>query len=259
MATTFNFKRVYVWELPVRLFHWVTVFSMLVLTITGFIIADPPAINTNVEATNSHWFGYVRAIHFITAYLLIANSIFRLYWAFAGNQFANWRNFIPYTKKGLKNIFHVLKVDIFLMEDKEHKLHNISIGHNYLAAFSYFIMALFFIVQVVTGLALIADTSDWWFPNMFKWVSNMLGGDILTRYIHHILTWVFMAFAIIHVYLVLFHDYVEARGEASSMFSGFKFIRSERVKETESEIIKRATEQMREGKTIETDIEETKE
>jgi Ni/Fe-hydrogenase 1 B-type cytochrome subunit len=260
MATTFNFKRVYVWELPVRLFHWITVFSILLLTITGFIIADPPAFNTNVEATNSHWFGYVRAIHFITAYVLIANSIFRLYWAFAGNQFASWRNFIPYTRKGVKNIFHVLKVDIFLMEDKEHKLHNISIGHNYLAAFSYFIMALFFVVQVMTGLALIADTSSWWLPKMFKWVSNMLGGDILTRYIHHIFTWLFMAFIIIHVYLVLFHDYVEARGEASSMVSGFKFIRSERVKETESEIIERATEQMREGKTIETidDKEETK-
>ena len=138
------------------------------------------------------------------------------------------------------------------MEDKEQKLHNISIGHNYLAAFSYFIMGLFFIAQVMTGLALIADTSSWWLPDMFKWVSNMLGGDILTRYIHHISTWIFMAFIVIHVYLVIFHDYVEARGEASSMLSGFKFIRSERVKESESEIIKKATDQMREGKIANT-------
>jgi len=252
MITTFNFKRVYVWEYPVRIFHWITVLSIFVLIITGFIIADPPAINANVEATNSYWFGYVRAIHFITAYVLIANSIFRFYWAFVGNQFASWRNFIPYTRKGIKNIIHVLKVDIFLMEDKEQKLHNISIGHNYLAAFSYFIMGLFFIAQVMTGLALIADTSSWWLPDMFKWVSNMLGGDILTRYIHHISTWIFMAFIVIHVYLVIFHDYVEARGEASSMLSGFKFIRSERVKESESEIIKKATDQMREGKIANT-------
>ncbi|MFK5958869.1 MAG: Ni/Fe-hydrogenase, b-type cytochrome subunit [Lutibacter sp.] len=247
MATTFNFKRVYVWELPVRLFHWVTAFSTIILIITGFIIANPPAINAHVEATNSFWFGYVRAIHFITAYILIANLIFRIYWAFTGNQFSNWRNFIPYTKKGIKNIFHVLKVDIFLMEDKGHKLYNISIGHNYLAAFSYFIMTLFFIFQVMTGLALIADTSSWWLPEMFKGVSNMLGGDIVTRYIHHIFTWLFMVFIIIHVYLVLFHDYVEARGEASSMISGFKFIRSERVKESEAEIIKKAEKQMWEG------------
>ena len=89
MITTFNFKRVYVWEYPVRIFHWITVLSIFVLIITGFIIADPPAINANVEATNSYWFGYVRAIHFITAYVLIANSIFRFYWAFVGNQFAS--------------------------------------------------------------------------------------------------------------------------------------------------------------------------
>ena len=240
MATTFNYKRVYVWEKPVRLFHWVTVFSTTILIITGLIIANPPAININVEASNSFWFGYVRAIHFITAYILIANVIFRIYWAFAGNQFANWRNFIPYSKKGIANIIHVLKVDIFLRKDKENKLYNISIGHNYLAAFSYFIMTLFFVLQIMTGLALIADTSNWWLPDMFKWVSNMLGGDIPTRYLHHISTWLFMVFIIIHVYLVLFHDYVEARGEASSMISGFKFIRAERVNEDESEIIEKA-------------------
>jgi len=240
MATTFNYKRVYVWEVPVRFFHWVTALSTTILVITGFIIANPPAINANVEATNSFWFGYVRAIHFITAYILIANLIFRIYWSFVGNQFANWRNFIPYSKKGIQNIIHVLKVDIFLGKDKEKKLYNISIGHNYLAAFSYFIMTLFFILQVMTGLALIADASSWFLPHMFKWVSTMFGGDITTRYIHHILTWLFMAFVVVHVYLVLFHDYVEARGEASSMISGFKFIRSERLKEDESEIIDKA-------------------
>jgi Ni/Fe-hydrogenase 1 B-type cytochrome subunit len=133
------------------------------------------------------------------------------------------------------------------MKDKEQKLHNISIGHNYLAAFSYFIMTLFFILQVMTGLALIADTSTWFLPHMFKWVSTMFNGDITTRYIHHILTWLFIAFVVVHVYLVLFHDYVEARGEASSMISGFKFIRSERVKEKEADIIDKAKKQMWEG------------
>ncbi len=252
MATaTFNYKRVYVWEKPVRIFHWVTVLSTTILVITGFIIADPPAINSNVEATNSYWFGIVRAVHFITAYILIANLIFRIYWAFAGNQFAKWDNFIPYTKKGIKNILYVLKVDIFLMKDKEHKLSDISIGHNYLAAFSYFIMTLFFFLQVATGLALIADNSSWFFPKMFHFIVPLFGGDTIVRYIHHILTWLFMAFIVVHVYLVLYHDYVEARGEASAMLSGFKFIRSERVDETEEDIIEKATEQMWEGENDE--------
>lgn len=248
MATlTHNFKRVYVWEIPVRLFHWITVLSITILIITGFIIADPPAINANVEAIHSYWFGYVRAIHMITAYVLIAVVIVRIYWAFVGNQFANWRNYIPYTKKGFKNIIYVLKVDIFLMRDKEHKLSNISIGHNYFASFSYFIMFLIFIFQAITGLALMSATSAWWFPKMFQWIVPLMGGEIAVRYFHHILIWIFLAFIVIHVYLVFYHDYVEARGEASAMISGFKFIRSERVKESEEEIIDKTKKQMWEG------------
>ncbi len=236
MATlTYNYKRVYVWELAVRFFHWLTVLSLITLVITGFIIANPPALNRNVEASQTFLFGYVRMIHFIAAYILIANVIFRLYWAFAGNQFANWRYFIPYTKKSWKNIFHVLKYDILLFKNKNHKLSDVSIGHNRLAAFSYFIMFLLFVLQAITGLALISDTSGWWFPKMFHWVVNVLGGDIATRYIHHLLTWFFMVFVVVHVYLVLFHDYLEARGEASAMISGYKFVRSERIKDNEKE------------------------
>jgi Ni/Fe-hydrogenase 1 B-type cytochrome subunit len=227
-AITYNYKRVYVWSLVVRFFHWTTAFSTIILIITGFIIADPPAINQNVEATNSYWFGYIRAIHLITAFILVAVVIFRIYWAFVGNRFASWKNFIPFNKKGISNIWHVIKVDILLMPDKEHKLSNISIGHNYLAAFSYFVMTLLFILQFSTGFALMSPTSDFWFTNMFAWIIPFFGGDIPVRYIHHLSTWFFMTFIVIHVYLVLYHDYVEGRGEASSMISGYKFVRSER-------------------------------
>ena len=248
MATkTHNYKRVYVWQRPVRFFHWTTVLATTILIITGFIIADPFSLNLNTEAFNSYWFGYIRLTHFIAAYVLIANLLFRFYWSLAGNQFANWKWFVPYTKKGWKNILYVLKVDIFLQKDKEHKLHNISIGHNYLAAFTYFIMTLVFFLQVMTGLALIAPTSAWWFPKMFSWIIPLFGGDIPVRYIHHISTWLFISFIVVHVYLVLFHDYTEARGEVSAMISGFKFVRAERVNESEEEIIEQAKEQMWDG------------
>ncbi len=225
---TYNYKRVYVWSSVVRFFHWTTAFSTLILIATGFVIANPPALNSNLEASQSFWFGYIRAIHLITAVILVAVVIFRIYWAFVGNRFASWRNFIPFTKKGMHNIWHVIKVDILLMPDKEDKLSNISIGHNYLAAFSYLIMTFLFILQFSTGFALMSATSDWWFTNMFSWILPFFGGDILVRYIHHISTWIFMTFIIVHVYLVLYHDYVDARGEASSMISGYKFVRSER-------------------------------
>lgn len=235
MAKTFNFKRVYVWQLPVRIFHWTTVISMFALILTGFLIADPPAINSNVEASNAYWMGYVRLIHFIAAFLAVAVAVYRLYWAFVGNIFADWRNFVPYSKKGWRNIWHVLKHDILLFPDKKHELSNVSIGHNYLAATSYLIMAFIFILQVATGFALMSETASWWFPKMFAWVLPAIGGDIYVRYIHHILTYIFMAFIVIHVYLVLFHDYIEARGETSAMLSGYKFVRSERVVQSDEE------------------------
>lgn len=246
MNLTFNFKRVYVWELPVRLFHWITVLSMIVLVATGFIIADPPAIPSNIEPTFLGRFAFIRMIHFSFAYILIANVFFRLYWSIVGNRFANWRNFVPYTKMGIKNILYVLKVDIFLMKDKEHKLSSISIGHNYLASLSYSIMMLFFILQAITGFALYSNTSTWWFPQMFGWVSNS-AGDIFIRYLHHIFTWFFLVFIVVHVYLVLYHDYIEARGETSAMISGYKFVKSERINTDEKEVIEEVTEQMWSG------------
>ena len=70
---TKNFKRVMVWELSVRLFHWVNVLTIIILTVTGFIIANPPALQSSAEATNLHSFGIVRFIHFGAAYIFFFN------------------------------------------------------------------------------------------------------------------------------------------------------------------------------------------
>lgn len=231
---TFDYKRVYVWELPVRFFHWINVLSLTVLTITGFIIAYPPGIASNAEASTSFWFGYVRMIHFITAFVFIANLFFRWYWAFVGNEFASVKNLIPYNKNRWKNLLYVFKVDILLMEDKEHSLNNISIGHNTVAGLSYFALMILLFVQISTGLALYAPTSSWFLPHLFDWVSPLLGSESVVRYIHHLITWFIIVFSIVHMYLVFFHDYVEGRGESSSMVSGFKFVLKQRVKEKDN-------------------------
>ena len=35
----------------------------------------------------------------------------------------------------------------------------------------------------------------------------------MARQIHHFLMWFFILFAIVHIYLVFYHDYIEQRGE----------------------------------------------
>jgi hypothetical protein len=47
--------------------------------------------------------------------------------------------------------------------------------------------------------------------------------------------WFFILFTVVHVYLVFYHDYVEGRGEVSSMFGGWKFIEEEVFEEAKAE------------------------
>jgi len=227
---TKNFKRVLVWELPVRIFHWLNVLSLIVLTVTGFIIADPPAILSNTEATDLHSFGIVRFIHFVAAYVFFFIMIMRLYWAFVGNRFAHWKAFWPFSKKMWNNVIHVLKIDILLFNEDEEDLSNISIGHNSVAVLSYLAMFFVALISAFTGFALYADLSEWWLPDLFSWVVPLFGGDFMVRTIHHIAMWAFILFAIVHVYLVFYHDWLEGRGEVSSMFGGYKFVRRKRIK-----------------------------
>jgi Ni/Fe-hydrogenase 1 B-type cytochrome subunit len=44
------------------------------------------------------------------------------------------------------------------------------------------------------------------------------------RFLHHVLTWVFLIFIPIHVYLALRADAVERTGTISSIISGGRFI-----------------------------------
>lgn len=48
---TVTFRRAYIWQLPVRFFHWINAFALVFLIITGFLIANPPAIMTAKEAS----------------------------------------------------------------------------------------------------------------------------------------------------------------------------------------------------------------
>ncbi len=63
------------------------------------------------------------------------------------------------------------------------------------------------------------------------------GGDLLTREIHHILMWFFILFAMVHIYLVFYHDYIERNGVTSSMIGGWKF-QEEGKEEREMELDK---------------------
>ena len=219
MEQTIN-RKIYVWQLPVRFYHWVNALCILALAVTGYIIGSPPALQSSAEASFGYWFGTVRFIHFFAAFIFFFNFLFRLYWGFVGNRFAKWHNFIPVKADQWKEMLHVLCLDILQFCKKPLR----SIGHNSLAGITYFVIFLAFLFQSVTGFGMYAAMSNAWLPHLFSWIVPMMGGDFAVRQWHHAMMWVFIIFSIIHVYLVFYHDYVEGRGTISSMAGGWKFI-----------------------------------
>ena len=161
------------------------------------------------------------------------------YWGFVGNRYARLNNFIPLKKSQWKEVLEVIKVDILMIKNKPVD----SIGHNALASLIYFGTFWAFLLQSITGFGLYAKMSQSFFPQLFAWTIPLMGGDLMARQIHHFLMWFFILFAIVHIYLVFYHDYIEQRGETSSIIGGWKFIEEdiadkEEVTETAETITK---------------------
>ena len=213
-------ERVYVWQLPVRVFHWINAACIVALGVTGYVIGRPIAFVSSAEPYAGYWFGTVRFVHFAVAYVLIFNFLFRIYYGFVGNRYATWDNFIPLRSSQWKEMARVLRVDILLGKTEPLE----SAGHNALAGLIYFLSFLVFLAQVATGLALYSAMSEFGIGRLFAWVIPFFGSDLAVRQWHHLLMWFFPVFIITHVYLVLYHDYVEGRGGLSSIFGGWKFI-----------------------------------
>jgi Ni/Fe-hydrogenase 1 B-type cytochrome subunit len=214
-----SFRRVYVWELPVRLYHWVNALCVVVLCVTGYLIGRPLAITYSSEAYQQYWFGTVRFVHFVAGFVFFFNFLVRIYWGFVGNRYAKWTNFIPSHRVQWQEMLEVTKVDV--LQTSAHRI--ITLGHNALAGVIYFLSFLAFLFQALTGFALYSSMSHSWFPRMFAWITPLMGGDFAVRQWHHIFMWFFILFTLIHVYLVFYHDYIEGRGTTSSMVGGWKF------------------------------------
>ncbi|MBZ5538516.1 MAG: Ni/Fe-hydrogenase, b-type cytochrome subunit [Acidobacteriia bacterium] len=218
-----SIRRVYVWQLPVRFYHWLNALTVTTSVITGYLIGKPLAIQLGREASFGYWFGTVRFIHFLAAFVFFFNFLFRIYWGFAGNRYADWKNFIPTRRKQWKEVGQILKVDVLQAEGKPIE----SVGHNSLAGLTYFLTFLAFLFQSVTGFGMYSAMSNAWLPRLFAWIVPLMGGDFAVRQWHHMMMWFFIIFSMVHVYLVFYHDYVEGRGILSSMAGGWKFIEKE--------------------------------
>jgi Ni/Fe-hydrogenase 1 B-type cytochrome subunit len=206
--------RVYVWQVPVRVTHWVIFASVMVLTVTGAYIADPFLVpmEGSVMSTMRFW-------HMLAAWVFLAAGLARTYWLFAGNRFARWRAFFPVTRAQLREVAAQTGWYLFLRRDAPKVL-----GHNQLAAGAYLIVFFLFFIQTITGFALAGvDGSEPW-ASLFGWVPAVFLGIQNVRLVHHLVMWAIIGFMIHHVYSALLVEHWEKNGLMSSIFTGYKFI-----------------------------------
>jgi Ni/Fe-hydrogenase 1 B-type cytochrome subunit len=213
-----NEVRVYVWELPVRIFHWINALAIVVLMMTGVYIGKPfSSAVIPEEAYFSNFMGWVRYIHFFAAFVFTINLMYRLFWAAIGNKFSKSN---PFRWIFWKEVFETIKFYLFLKNKKPHY-----VGHNPLAQLSYWIFCFFGSwILMLTGYYMYFEPQpESFWAKLFGWVRYLFGGDSYSvRSWHHLMAWGFMLFIVIHVYMAFRDDYLERSGSISSMFTGYK-------------------------------------
>ena len=112
-------KTIRVWDLPIRLFHW-----LLVLCIAGSLIS------ANLDGSAIEWHAYF-------GYSVLILLIFRIIWGFVGSRHARFATFFPQRA-----------AIVSYLQGKSPRF----LGHNPVGALSVFALLLVLSIQVFTGL-----------------------------------------------------------------------------------------------------------
>lgn len=217
-----RYRWVYLWSWPIRATHWMAVAAFVVLIVTGFYIGGPYFV-TGGEASQHYFMGTMRLSHLVAAAVMVACGIVRMYWLFMGNRFERWRALFPLRREDWVNLGKQVKY--YLLIHPERAPHYL--GHNPLQQLSYTALYAAVVIQIVTGFilyGLYAPGGMW--STSLGWTIPLLGGVQIVRFVHHALTWVFLIFIPIHIYLALRAELLEHTGTISSIVSGGRFVRN---------------------------------
>ena len=210
--------RLYIWQLPVRLTHWLTAGCIVVLSLTGLYIADPFLIPPGGAVMTT-----IRQVHMLAAYALLGSGLLRVIWLLRGNRFARWSAFFPTTRVQLTEIFRQAAFYAFIRKEIPRIL-----GHNQLAASAYLILWSLLLLTAITGFALDGLLGSEPGATGFGWLIGVVGPQ-LVRLVHHLSMWGILAISLFHVYSCLLVDHLEKNGLLSSIFSGFKYVSQEEI------------------------------
>ena len=180
-------KLIRVWDLPIRLFHW-----LLVFCIAGSLIS------VNLGGNAIQW-------HARFGYCILTLLVFRIIWGFIGSTHARFASFFP-TRQGFLN---------YLQGQGPQYL-----GHNPLGALSVFALLFALSVQVSTGLFVDDEIA---FQGPFaKYVSNSTV-SLLSR-IHDANQVVIYTLIAIHIAAIIYYKKYKGKNLVKPMLDGDKEI-----------------------------------
>ena len=147
---------VYVYEAPVRIWHWFNALLIVVLCVTGYLIGKPLPTMGVGEASDSFQFGYIRFVHFTAGQLLALAFLCRFVWAFLGNHHARQLFYLPFWSRVFrKELAWHTRWYMFLEKDPRKY-----IGHNPVAQVAmFFFITLGLPFMILSGIALYSEGS----------------------------------------------------------------------------------------------------
>ena len=184
-------KKHLVWDIPVRLFHWLLVICLFAQWLTAEILED---------ATD---------IHFYLGYFTLGLVIFRLIWGFVGTKYAKFSSFIA----GPKAMFTYLS----LIRAKQHTP---TIGHNPVGGLMLPAVLIIVGLQAISGLFITDDiiSSGPYYDSASKDVQDCM------QWLHHNLFNVLLGLIVAHLFAIAGYRFGLKHDLIRPMFSGKKAV-----------------------------------
>ncbi|MDZ7908920.1 MAG: Ni/Fe-hydrogenase, b-type cytochrome subunit [Gemmobacter sp.] len=227
VATISRQTSIYVYEAPVRLWHWINAAAILTLCLTGYFIGSPPPSMQIGEATDQFVFGYIRFAHFAAGWILAIGFLGRVYWALVGNHHARQMFYVPvWSAHFWAEVWFEIRWYLFLAREPKKY-----VGHNPLAQLAmFFFITLGVGFMIVTGFALYAEgAQEGSLPHdLFGWLIAWVQNTQRLHTLHHLGMWWIVIFMIVHIYVAIREDIMSRQSIVSTMISGHRTFKDDR-------------------------------
>lgn len=213
-------RSVYVYEAPVRAWHWINALAIVVLCVSGYLIGRPlPTVQG--EASEHFVMGYIRFAHFAAGDVLAIGLLARAWWALVGNHHARELFTLPLLRPEYWREVRAMAAWYLFLRPRPNQY----VGHNPMARLMMFILYLLLTVfMILTGFALYSEGlgRGSWADGLFGWVIPLLGQSQDVHTFHRLGMWAMVCFVMLHVYAAIREDIMGRQSMVSTMISGYR-------------------------------------